>query len=69
MKWKLKLKQDTFFAFLPRYCEKCLTGYWLEPISKGGLYLKDRCPDSKCNGDLWMIKDYAIKWHNRLHKE
>lgn len=67
MQYKIKPKQvpnkKMKFLFFPRYCEGCLTCFWLEKIMfKGGCWWSpDGCP--KCGRFLWCSKKDARFYH------
>lgn len=56
------------FLFFPRFCEGCLTMFWLEKI----LFKYDSwwspvgCP--YCGGFLWIDKPTALKYYNQKIK-
>lgn len=63
---KSKLEYKVKFLFFPRYCEKCLTAFWLEMMIfkwTGNWWVTRECP--LCGGFLWSIKETAIYYNNK----
>lgn len=58
-------KNKTKFLFLPRFCEKCLTCFWLEFMtfrwSEMGWWTEEKCPE--CGGFLWTEASRALDEH------
>lgn len=67
MEWKIKPKEHKknkmAFVFMPRFCEVCLTAYWLEKIP---FYWKESWWSPKCPKDgsgLWSSVSSARSYH------
>ncbi len=64
------VKKDKLkFLFLPVYCGKCLTRFWLEKMMfhwSGNWWFTNGCP--LCGGLLWNTKESAISWPSLAHK-
>ena len=56
------------FLFFPRYCEKCLLGFWWEKImfKLNVWWVPEGCPF--CGGFLWKDKKNAIRQFNENNK-
>lgn len=60
-----KIKTEgTMFLFFPRYCEKCITRFWLEMVpAYWSSWWTPQCPICGPKGFLWSSKKTAIKYH------
>lgn len=65
MRYKIKEKpivtEKMKFLFFSRYCQDCLTCFWLEKIPfeyTGGWWSPKGCP--LCGGFLWSTKKSAL---------